>query len=241
MEFSYASYGRMLDLLRKNEYQISPYQETYHGKICVLRHDVDNDLEKALEFARMERELEVHSTYFILARSDFYNPFSKKNSEIIHQIHEMGHDIGLHFDERYLAGAKENEISAAIAAETECMGRLLDMEINSVSMHRPTNKTLEADYRIHGIINSYSKKFFQEFKYVSDSRRHWRENIDEIICSGDFPQLHILTHPIWYNEKELSARDTLLNLIRKAGKMRYQTLNDEFTCLEEFITEREIG
>lgn len=242
MEFSYEAYGRMIELLRENGYRICPYQERYDtDRVCVLRHDVDNSLDKALEFAEFEKGLGVSSTYFVLARSDFYNPFSKKNAETIHRIHSLGHDIGLHFDEKYLEGQEQKDISAAIAAEAACMERLLDVPIGSVSMHRPSQEALQADYWIPGLVNSYSERFFREFKYVSDSRRRWRENVCEIIRSGEFSQLHILTHPIWYGRKEQSVRETLLGFICRADEERYHTLTGEFTRLEEFITEEDVG
>lgn len=242
MEFSYEAYGRMIELLRTSGYQICPYQESYQAdKVCVLRHDVDNSLNKALEFAEYEKELGVCSTYFVLVRSDFYNPFSKKSAEMIHKIQALGHDIGLHFDEKYLEGQEQKDISAAIAAEAECMGKLLNIAVNSVSMHRPSQEALQADYRIPGLVNSYSQIFFREFKYVSDSRRNWREDVCEIIRSGEFPQLHILTHPIWYSRRERSVRETLLDFVCRADEERYQALTGEFTLLEEFITEEDIG
>lgn len=242
MEFSYEAYGRMIELLRTNGYQICPYQEEYQSdRVCVLRHDVDNSLDKALEFAEYEKELGVRSTYFILVRSDFYNPFSKKNAGTIRRIQELGHDIGLHFDEKYLEGQEQKEISSVIAAEAECMGRLLGIAVNSVSMHRPSPEALQADYRIPGLVNSYSQRFFREFKYVSDSRRNWREDVCEIIRSGEFAQLHILTHPIWYSRKERSVRETLLDFICRADEERYRALTGEFTRLEEYITEEDIG
>lgn len=41
------------------------------------------------------------------------------------------------------------------------MEKMLNLPISSVSMHRPSKQTLEANYRIPGIINSYSKMFLK--------------------------------------------------------------------------------
>lgn len=242
MKFTYEAYARMIESLRKENYSICPYRESYTAeKVCILRHDVDNSLESALEFAQLEKKLGVSSTYFILIRSDFYNPFSKKNSEIIYRISELGHNIGLHFDEKYCGLSENSDIPTVIAEEAESMRRLLGISVNSVSMHRPSKTTLDADYKIPGLVNSYSQRFFRDFKYVSDSRRNWREDVEQIIESGQYPQLHILTHPIWYREQEQSTRQTLLNFICQGNGERYHTLTGEFTKLEEFITEKDIG
>ena len=120
------------------------------------------------------------------------------------------------------------------------METLLNLPINSISMHRPSSETLNADYRIPGLINSYSRKFFREFKYVSDSRRNWREDVTKLICSKNYSKLHILTHPIWYDIEEQGVRDTLLYFISSASRERYHSLRKEFTHLEEFIVEEDI-
>lgn len=40
---------------------------------------------------------------------------------------------------------------------------------------------MKADLEISGTINSNSRIIYKEFKYLSDSRRHWRESIGEIL------------------------------------------------------------
>ena len=61
-------------------------------------------------------------------------------------------------------------------------------------MHRPSKDFLEMDLEIPNVINSYQKKFFNDFKYVSDSRMSWRENVEEIVDSEKYSQLHILSY-----------------------------------------------
>ena len=61
-------------------------------------------------------------------------------------------------------------------------------------MHRPSRWVLEADLKIPGMVNSYGKEFFQDFKYVSDSRMRWREDVMKYAIEKAYPRLHILTH-----------------------------------------------
>ncbi len=99
MEFTYDGYRRLVDLLRSNKYAITNYHEwESHDKCVILRHDIDYDISKALRFAEVEKEMGVASTFFVLVTSDFYNIFSKKNSDMLKNILELGHEIGLHFD-----------------------------------------------------------------------------------------------------------------------------------------------
>ena len=240
MEFTYAAYGKLIALLREKGYSFSNYENyKQHDKVVILRHDVDMDLQKALELARYESSLGVHSTYYILISSDFYNAFSKKNVDLINEISNLGHDIGLHFDEeKYKDSA---DMILELEREVDLLESFINQKINSVSMHRPSQKTLDDDWIIRGgnVINSYSKVFFHDFKYVSDSRCNWREDIYEIVNSGKYERLHILTHPIWYNQKERSTKQILSDFIKRAQTMRYITLDQNFRDLQSVLTVRE--
>ena len=106
-------------------------------------------------------------------------------------------------------------------------------------MHRPSQKTLEADYTIPGVVNSYSGEFFNHFKYLSDSRRRWREDVMEIMRAKAYPRLHILTHPFWYQKEETDIRQTLLSFVQRAGKERYDILCDNIRDLPSIFSYQE--
>lgn len=225
MEFTYKGYESLINNLKNEHYNFSTYQNySLENKTVILRHDIDISIEKAFILAELEQKLGVCSTYFILLRSDLYNPLNKKNIQLIEGINKMGHQIGLHFDETlYL---NENNIPAAIEKEVSIFSELLKMDIDVVSMHRPSQKTLEANYTIanNKILNSYSDLFFKQFKYVSDSKRRWRENIDQIIESKSCPLLLLLTHPIWYNDTEIDMWHSFSEMMKVQVKRTYDDI-----------------
>ena len=240
MEFTYKSYREMLAMLKYNGYKFVNYHTSDNiEKSVILRHDIDTSIQKAIELARIEASEGVNSTYFVLLGTPFYNIAEKSNREMLLEIRKLGHDIGLHFDEmNYLQGV---DIEATIMHEALIMEQILGFKIKSVSMHRPSRLTLEANYQLNGIlVNSYSEKFFKTYKYVSDSRRRWRENIEEIINSNDYPKLHILTHAFWYNNEEQSLAESLKKYIGDAKKERYYALFSNITDLESIVKETEI-
>ena len=155
-----------------------------------------------------------------------------------------GGQIGLHFDEkRYIEDEKdfdEDYIKEKVKEEALILSNLLNTDINVVSMHRPSKAFLNADIKFDGIINSYSKEFFNEFKYVSDSRRNWREDVDSIIESGKYDRLHILTHAFWYNEVELSLRDTMKTFFVDSKYRAWDIMNENFTNLEDVVRREDI-
>lgn len=239
MNFTYDGYRGLIKALTDSGYQIADYHnwEQFH-KCVILRHDIDNSIEKALYLAKLENELGVKSTFFVLLSSDFYNPASKKSRECLRQLQEYGHEIGLHFDE--LAYNEDCDVTVCILNEVHVLSDILNTPITTVSMHRPSQKSLFADYVFPGVINTYSSVFFKDFKYLSDSRRHWREPVLDVIKSGQFDRLHILTHAIWYNEVEESIHDTIKRFVTCANKERYYQESDNIRDIQSILDVSEV-
>lgn len=234
MPFTYGAYGEMLRILKERGYGFCGYED-WEGveKPVILRHDIDFDLAAALGMAELEAREGVGSTYFALLRTDFYNPFERRNAERLRRIADLGHDIGLHFDETQYD--KAEDMPAAIEREADILGSLLDLSVRCVSMHRPSSASLEADWNVPGIVNSYSKVFFQGFEYASDSRRNWRKPVLDLIRSGGCPRLHILTHPFWYGEEEISLKEKLDRFAGRARVDRMTLLDRNFSDLDAVL------
>lgn len=238
MTFSINGYIFLLKLLNEKGYIITDYLNwREHDKCVILRHDIDIDLQHALEIAQIEYTYGIKSVYFVLLTSNFYNIFSHRNRCIIKKICDMGHMIGLHFDEAAYLNDMGNadKIVCDIKKELDILSSALETEISVFSYHRPTKAILDADIHIPNVINSYSNLFFRQFKYFSDSRMNWKEPIIDIICEALYPRLQILIHPFWYYEKEKDIRDVLCDFLNRAKKERYENLNDNLTNLREII------
>ena len=242
MDFTYESYADMLKHLEDKGYQFADYKSWRDSeKTVILRHDVDYSLYKAVALSSIEKVMGVQSTYFILLSTNFYNVHSLKSRKCIRNIIDNGGKIGLHFDETQYDIWTEDELKEHLQREAGILSDIAGVKIDVVSMHRPSEKFLSADMEFDHIINSYSKTYFQEMKYLSDSRRHWRENVDEVIRQGTFRRLHILIHPFWYfsgTEKDL--RKTLMEAISNASLEYYDNLAENFTDLGNEIGRNEI-
>lgn len=158
MNFTYKAYEELLYLIKDQNYEICSYENHQSSPRCViLRHDVDLSLEKALKFAKLEYKNKVQATYFILLSTGFYNIFDKKAYELINWIRDLGHDIGLHFDEaRYPINSKEDLVHY-VKKEIFLMSNALEIDIKTVSMHRPSQLILKGDIQFDNVINSRTK------------------------------------------------------------------------------------
>ena len=153
----------------------------------------------------------------------------------------MGHAVGLHFDEvKY--DAQTTDLVQAMEQEAALLGQCLGHEVKSLSMHRPSKATLEADYKVAGgrIVNSYGEEFFRRHKYVSDSRRNWREDVISIIKSGRYDRLHVLTHPFWYSDVEQTARERLKEFCEEQTGLCYERMKENVRDLEEILLKNEL-
>lgn len=239
MEFEFKSYIFLISIIREHGYSFSNYHNySCHTDCCILRHDVDMSLDYALKFAQLENEIGVGSTFFVLFTSDFYNVASAKSVKQIKSILSLGHEIGLHFDE--VKYPSDVNLPKMIEKEAYLMSNVLDIPIKTVSMHRPSKKTLSADYQIDGLVNSYSSVFFKEFKYLSDSRMNWRENPLDVIQNGIFQRLHILTHPFWYREEASSMQTICRDFCIKALDDRYYGMSENVSDFTNVLRKEEL-
>lgn len=243
MRFTYESYIRLIELMRKNDYVITSYEKSEdYGRCIILRHDVDYCLQSAYRLAQIEHKIAdgIKSTYFLLLTSDFYNVFSLNNVKKIEGMLKCGHEIGLHFDETKYSQLSANSLSEKIMEEAALLSKAVGTKVTKVSMHRPSKSMLAADLKIPGFINTYSDMFCHEFKYLSDSRRFWREPIEDIIKSQQYNKIQILMHPFWYNETEKSINESVRGFVNSANRERYKMMDENISDLHLIMDRAEI-
>jgi hypothetical protein len=135
------NYFVFLKLLRK-KYKFKFFNEKiFKYKDIILRHDVDYHIDYALELAKIEKKLNIKSTYFFLLRSDFYNLFSFESTNKINIIKKLGHKISLHFDDAiYNKNLKINFLR-----EKKFFEKMMNVKIDIISFHRPLKKYIQSN------------------------------------------------------------------------------------------------
>lgn len=134
------------------------------------RHDVDVSMDAARMMARFAQLAGVSSTFYIMPRAEFYNPFSSEGAFLIEHIVKCGHRLGVHCDFRGTTDKNSPAIAASIAAYGDW--RLLDNAYpdvfeEKVSFHMPPPEILWVD--LPGPMeNAYGVRW--KDRYLSDSR-----------------------------------------------------------------------
>ena len=230
--FTIQHYKEVLEYAKKkyvfqtfSEYDNSPKQ----SHVILLRHDIDYSIEKAFEMAKLESDLEIKSTYFVLLHGLFYNPYSSTNTIHLKKIIELGHEIGLHYDSTELS--KEKFPYKKLKEEIKQLEQIIDNKVLVVAQHNPTVspklRKISKEF-----LDARESKIFQTVPYISDSVKNWRSGC---MCNhiGKQKTLQILVHPIWWTKKPKTIEKILDEIggywttrINKVKKMYVKYLKD---------------
>jgi methionyl-tRNA formyltransferase len=211
--FTETAFRHLLVALREGRYRFARYGERPEGRHVLWRHDVDFSMHRAAKLAAIEAEEGAIATYFVNARSSFYNLLEPKVLGLCRSLREMGHDIGLHFD----AGAygtdywQRSTLEAAVSREQRLLESILDMPIRSLSWHNPDMSNLLEfdDETIAGLQNAYAGSLKRDYTYCSDSNGYWRfQPMADVIAKGS-ERLHLLTHPAWWTPDAMSPSERI--------------------------------
>ena len=206
--FSYEHYKKTLKEIKEKR-KFSTFHNNSNNDV-ILRHDVDSSLKAALTMAKIEFDLKIQSTYFILFTSDFYNPFSIESSKFIRGILKLGHKIGLHYDEHFIV-KNSLDPTETIQKQIDILDHHFDTSIEAVSAHEAIGFPPQLHFNLpQGVENAYSEKFIVQRKYLSDSAMYWRE---DCFCKNflNYDKLQILIHPMWWSSDN-KTRSEIMNL-----------------------------
>ena len=237
--FSYAEYRNIITLVKQN-LPIMDFSEVNDdvNSFCVLRHDIEFSIDRALEMAYIEHEdLNVHSTYTVQLRNNTYNALSQKNIEAIQKIESMGHYIGLHQNPPQMP---DDELVGYILKDIETLEHYYGFEVDRFAFHRCGSNPgiLEKYVEVPGKINCYAKEFFHYFSgdkpeelrvhYLADSNHTWKYGHPFNIDYWDLPQkMQLLTHPYSWTDNGYDNISNYTKLIQERNKELLLSMNSE--------------
>jgi hypothetical protein len=213
--FNFKSYLLMLHQMQNAGYIIVDYDKVrQQERQVILRHDVDFSLTAAVAMAEEEANAGIQSTYFVLLRTEFYNPFSSSSRSSLKTLRNLGHRIGLHYD-----AAQHDPGTGSMEVEIHKEGQVLalasDGDISCFSFHRPHPDILAANIAVEGYTNANANNFMKSVGYCSDSRGAWHYGFPlehQAIKAGT--ALQLLTHPIWwYQETDREPIDKIASFL----------------------------
>lgn len=208
--FSHKHYFKVLKDAKK-QYFIGPIRDfkklKKNKKYIILRHDVDVSIDQAFEIAEKEASYGIFSTYFILLHSPYYNALDENSYQKIQKISNLGHEIGLHYDVSFLKKNRGNIIKN-LKEEASILSKISNTNVTSIAQHDPSHSPKLENKTISNFLDVKNKDLNQDLKYLSDSVQNWRSGC---MCQhiGKVDRLQILTHPIWWSDKNYKKEQIL--------------------------------
>lgn len=216
MRFNLDSYKHLLNAFLTEGYKFQFFSDLRNANSIsiLLRHDIDNDLSAALRMAQLEAELGINSTYFLMLRSPLYNVFGRENRLRVEKIIDLGHEIGLHYDQGFdeKRGFSIDRTQKALHFEAAILSQELGIKISAVSFHQPGQTVLEAKLTTDPLVNTYDKVTLSDFMYFSDSNRifpfeKYLSSCGRSLRTDTPSKIQLLTHPMWWvYDEENTAR-----------------------------------
>jgi hypothetical protein len=183
----------------------------HKGKVAILRHDVDLDINPAFTLADMEESIGIRSTFFVRVDGPTYNVFNPRIRKNLIKLVERGFEIGLHFNPLVESGEEKQQATALdtkFKFELKLLEIALSHAVSSFSLHNPVQ---------HGfplpktkLINAYDPRIFSDEQYISDSMfvdpsfHPFRgKNPYEFVANAKKYPVQIVFHPEqFFNENE---------------------------------------
>lgn len=217
----------------KQIYQITPLCNKPKNDLpyLFLRHDVDVSLSAALKMAKIEHEIGVKSTYFVLVSSRHYNSFDGKNSKIIKQISELGHELGLHYDVSQY-GHRNEDIVNSLTIEVQALESILGKKICSISSHAPRGP--KSFLKVKGYLSADDPNLRDV--YVHDSQKLWTIKSLSLLLDSHPKRVQLLIHPChWMSSIKSKTRSdlvllTILLLLYKVRTLFIRVVHSRESC-----------
>lgn len=232
---SYSEYKKILQLI-KDTGKYMDYSEAINStEFIVLRHDIEFSIERAYNLSKIEKEQNITSSYFVQITNNFYNTFSEQNIDMLKEMIEDGHYIGLHYHRSNsldICDVKED-----IIFQSDILSKFLDYKIDRFSFHRPLKEYLKMNLKIRDMINTYSKEFFCytenftddiDVKYIADSNHQWKYGTPSQKCFEKYKKIQVLIHPLSWTEEGSNHEQCFKEIMNEKRQELIQTIENEW-------------
>ena len=222
-DFTLENYRRLICIAKEQGFEFILHKDSYISgrKDVIWRHDVEFSPVIALKMAQIEHEEGIQSTYFWQLHTNYYNTASVYFLDILRQVHELGHCIGLHFDSHFWNIQNERELDEYIQLDSQYLESFIRRigiteKIDTFSFHNTNQFILSCrEYRYGGLINVYSSFFKENYDYCSDSTGIWRfERLEDKLLDPSVQHLQVLTHDGMWSEKIMSPHSRIMSCVQ---------------------------
>jgi hypothetical protein len=195
----------------------------------ILRHDIDLDVELAVNLARLEMEVGVRSSVFVMTTGETYNPNSKSVRNFLKWLNNNDFEIGLHFDPTVYGTEDEMLLASYADQEAAVLEAIVGSPVRSISLHNPSlsgSRPLFSGWK-----NAYDPQIFGPDIYLSDSRMVIKHDPTTFFEAAKFKTMQLLLHPMHFSESGQGYPEPMLAHLRRCSNR----LADLFSVNDTFV------
>lgn len=180
LDFNLKVYRDLLETLISQDYlfiKFSKYVEKSEvvdiSSEIILRHDVEQNYENALQFAIIQNQLGIVGTYFFRILQKHFK------KDIVKQIADLGHEIAYHYDDLSECNGDYKKAIFRFEKNLNILRNIAPVKticMDGSPLSSYDNKDLwnHYDYKDYGIIGEpYYNLNFDDFFYLTDTGRRW--------------------------------------------------------------------
>lgn len=180
-DFTYDAYASLLDAVLDRGVSFVTVRDYIAGEdlpegFVVLRHDVDRKPGNALDFARMEADRGVRSTYYVRTVEKTFDP------EVVREIEALDHEVGYHYEDVDRTDGDLRRAHDSFATNLARLRRLATVETacmhgNPLTPHDNRDMwTVGPGFDAYDLLGeAYLSMDFTDVAYYSDTGRTWRD------------------------------------------------------------------
>lgn len=242
--FSFEDYKEIIRIIKSTDRYTNYKEALNRDKFILMRHDVEYSVERAYNLSKVEDSMDFTSTYFFQWTNNSYNILSRKNMDMVKDMHERGHVIGLHYA---LNGMTDMEqVRKQIVKEIHILSEMFGFTVDTFSVHRPSKDILRENIKLPGIINAYQDDFFTfaenvtedtpvAVKYLSDANHIWRYGYPDEKNILGYDKVQILTHPFAWTKEGYDNFNNYKTLVTEKTEEVIHSINNECKDFVEYI------
>jgi hypothetical protein len=187
--------------------------ETGENRVLYLRHDVDFSLAMAVELARINADLGVTATFFILLRGHAYNPASRRSQERLAELLTLGQRVAFHWAPPPELPPDHDGLADHIRTEFEVASRIIPDLDPVFAVHTPDAQLMRRCVELDcpPLVNATGNRFFRRMPYYADSNLRYSVETWHAVIRRDDPLLHVLLHPVNWIAGGADMLDVLRN------------------------------
>jgi hypothetical protein len=235
--FSYVEYAQIIQSFMPiiRDFDVMDDEST-DVAFCVIRHDIEFSLPKAVRLAELDAQLGIPSTFFVQVKNGAYNPLAPRNARLIRSLHKSSDQVGLHF---YISDIGENDVGEIVRQlefQTMVLEDSLGSRVTRFSYHRPPLWVLKLNLGNETkLLNAYDPRVFEitggqndpkNIKYMADSRHAWMYG-HPLAFRDKYKQFQILMHPDEWSDNGSTPLDNFMELIELNGNEFLRVLQTE--------------